>query len=246
MAILDDSNPMVFFKAMCRVFSFSLTKNSDGWDPIEGLSRQSYESFENSVICKSLQGSPVACRGGCASCCTIRVAATAPEIFNITRQIRRFPDQVSSDLTRKILAADRATRRLDQQQRMASSLICPLIESDLCIIYSVRPLACRGHASYDEESCRDALGGGVSEVPVSALHLTVRSLVQNAMQSALRDTGLAWGSYELNQALQIALCDETCEQAWLAGNDVFAPALVTDVGLAEMAETFDAIKAIAV
>ncbi len=246
MAIPDASNPIVFFKAICRVFRFSLTKNSDSWDPIEGLSGQSYESFENSVVGKSLQGSPVACRGGCASCCTIRVAATAPEIFNIARQIRRFPDQVSSDLTRKILAADQATRRLDQQQRMASSLICPLIESDLCIIYSVRPLACRGHASYDEEACRDALGGGVSEVPVSALHLTVRSLVQNAMQSALRDTGLAWGSYELNQALQIALCDEACEHAWLAGNDVFAPALITDVSLAEMAETFDAIKAIAV
>jgi hypothetical protein len=58
--------------------------------------------------------------------------------------------------------------------------------------------------------------------------------------------GLAWGSYELNQALQIALCDETCEHAWLTGNDVFAPALITDVSLAEMAETFDAIKAIAV
>lgn len=66
------------------------------------------------------------------------------------------------------------------------------------------------------------------------------------MQSALRDTGLAWGSYELNQALQIALCDEACEHAWLAGNDVFAPALITDVSFAEMAETFDTIKAIAV
>jgi hypothetical protein len=71
---------------------------------------------------------------------------------------------------------------------MASSLICPLIENDHCVAYAVRPLACRGHASYDEEACRDALKGGASEVPVSALHLTVRSLVQNSMQSALRDT----------------------------------------------------------
>jgi hypothetical protein len=107
------------------------------------------------------------------------------------------------------------------------------------------PWPAAGHAAYDEEACRDALKGGASEVPVSALHLTMRSLVQNALQSALRDAGLAWGSYELNQALQIALCDETCERAWMAGVDVFAPALMTDVSLREMAETFDAIKAMA-
>jgi len=128
---------------------------------------------------------------------------------------------------------------------MASSLVCPLIECDHCVAYAARPLACRGHASYDEEACRDALKGGASEVPVSALHLTVRSLVQNAMQSALRDGGLAWGSYELNQTLHIALRDETAERAWLAGSDVFAPALITDISLSEMAETFDAIKAMA-
>jgi hypothetical protein len=127
----------------------------------------------------------------------------------------------------------------------ASSLVCPIIENDHCAAYTVRPLACRGHASYDEEACRDTLLGGTAEVPVSALHLTVRSLVQNAMQSALRDAGLAWGSYELNQALHIALCDETSEQAWMAGDDVFVPALITDISLREMAETFDAIKAMA-
>jgi len=77
------------------------------------------------------------------------------------------------------------------------------------------------------------------------LHLNIRSLVQNALQSALRDAGLAWGNYELNQALQIALCDETCEAAWMAGVDVFAPALITEVSLEEMAETFDVIKAMA-
>jgi hypothetical protein len=129
---------------------------------------------------------------------------------------------------------------------MKSSLVCALIENDLCFACSVRPLACRGHASYDEQACRDALKGGTSDVPVSSLHLTVRSLVQNAMQSALRDAGLAWGNYELNQALRLALCDETCEASWVAGIDVFAPALITDVTHEEMAKTFDAIKAMPV
>ena len=74
--------------------------------------------------------------------------------------------------------------------------------------------------------------------------MTVRSLVQNAMQAALRDCGYAWGAYELNQALRIALTNETCETAWLKGHDVFAAALIEDVSQAEMAATFDAIKAL--
>jgi hypothetical protein len=66
------------------------------------------------------------------------------------------------------------------------------------------------------------------------------------MQSARGDAGLAWKSYELNQALPIALCDETFEGVCMVGgDDVFAPALTTDISRSEMAETCDAIKAMA-
>jgi len=63
------------------------------------------------------------------------------------------------------------------------------------------------------------------------------------MQSALRDHGLAWGLYELNQALHIALTHEDCEAEWLAGQDVFVAAAIHDIDPREMADTFDAIKA---
>jgi hypothetical protein len=62
------------------------------------------------------------------------------------------------------------------------------------------------------------------------------------MQSALRDADMAWGSYELNQSLTMALNDESLERRWLAGEDVFAAAQVSEVDASEMAQTFDAIK----
>jgi len=67
--------------------------------------------------------------------------------------------------------------------------------------------------------------------------------LQNAMQSAMRDHRLAWGSYELNHALHIALADGGSERAWLAGKDVFAPAVVAETDSGDMAKMFDAIKA---
>jgi len=58
----------------------------------------------------------------------------------------------------------------------------------------------------------------------------------------MRDAGLAWGNYELNQALTMALNDPSLEARWLAGEDVFAAAQVSEVDPADMASTFDAIK----
>jgi Fe-S-cluster containining protein len=235
--------PIDFFSSMHRVFSTRLAARASSRDLVLGLAGDALAGFEYRAENGCETGS-VACCGGCASCCTIRVAATAPEIFLIADFIRTAAPALTASLVAKIAAADGTTRHLDESSRMAVGTICPFIEADLCVIYPVRPLACRGHASFDKEACVSALSGQVCEVPVSVTHVEARALVQNAMQSALRDTGLAWGIYELNEALLVALADEACEAKWAAGEDPFAAALITEVSLEEMGETFDAIKAL--
>lgn len=75
----------------------------------------------------------------------------------------------------------------------------------------------------------------------------VRSLVQNALQSALRDSGRAWVSYELNHALCLALDDAQTEATWLAGADPLAPAALPEmaVEVAEIERVFDLLKPMA-
>jgi Fe-S-cluster containining protein len=243
MPILDPSNPLAFFKSLYRGFGATLADAPHRGDPIEKLLTDAFDCFERNVEPGPDPAAAVACHGGCASCCTIRVAATAPEILLIARTLRAAPKIMEFELKRKIAKADGATRQLGESQRMTAGFICPFIDRDLCAVYSVRPLACRGHASFDQQACVDALAGRVCDVPISALHMTVRSLMQNAMQAALRDAGRAWGAYELNQALLIALADEACEAQWAKGADIFASAMIADVSVEEMAQTFDAIKA---
>jgi Fe-S-cluster containining protein len=235
--------PIDFFKSMHRVFSTRLAAHSLPHEMVSGLVGDAIAGFEYRAEHEGETGA-VACCGGCASCCTIRVAATAPEIFLIADFIRTAAPALTASLVAKIAAADETTRQLDESSRMAVGTICPFIEADLCVIYPVRPLACRGHASFDKEACVSALAGQACEVPVSVTHVEARALVQNAMQSALRDAGLAWGTYELNEALLVALTDDACEAKWAAGGDPFAAALITEVSLEEMGETFDAIKVI--
>jgi len=250
MPILDAANPLSFFKGMNGVFLDVITRERDKKAFLDALLPRAYETFEGSVdACSNGPGS-LACRGGCASCCTIRVAATAPEILYIAQHLRNLAEEEASgqwmrDLLGRLLEANRATHGVGEQDRMEQGTVCPFIEDGLCVIYDRRPLACRGHASFSEQACIDALNGEEVAVPVSSLHLTVRSLIQNALQSALRDTRLEWGVYELNQALEIALRNPQIDAEWLAGADVFADAAITDVSAEEMAETFDAIKAMA-
>ena len=189
---------------------------------------------------------PLACGKGCPSCCSLRVTATAPEIFLLADYVGRIdaaPSGPAIGLPRRIDHADRATRGLGEAERMALRKPCPFIVRGVCIVHPVRPLACRGHASFDRQSCvRAALGRDV-EVPLSEPHRALRALVQAALQSALRSAGLSWGLYELNHGLTLALDGKAREAAWLAGGDSLAPAAL-EFDWTTVAEQFDASLAI--
>jgi hypothetical protein len=101
---------------------------------------------------------------------------------------------------------------------------CPFIVRGVCVIHPVRPLACRGHASFDRRACVQAVAGRDVEVPVSAPHVALRGLVQDALRSALNGVGMASGLYELNQGLALALDGSARETDWLAGSDSLAAA----------------------
>ena len=159
MPTFDGSNHLPFFKALYRSFSETLQDDPDcapgGRDPIEMLPGDCIETFERN----SENAAGIVCHGGCASCCGIRVVATAPEILLIARSLRSSSQAMGFELRQRLDAADFATRRLNEQRRMVSGLPRPFVDGGLCVIYAVRPLACRGHASYDEKACVAALAG---------------------------------------------------------------------------------------
>jgi Fe-S-cluster containining protein len=233
-----------FFQAQHHAFAENLAAHRGGSDMVPALLSQAFSSFDGNVEIQSQDQPAIACHKGCATCCTVRVVATAPEVLLVARYVRASDaafKQAGVDLPQRLAEADAATRGRDEQQRVALRCRCPYIHQAACIIYPVRPLACRGHASYDKRACSEAAAGRIDEIPYSVPHMNVRSLVQNAMQSALRDAGYAWAAYELNQALSIALAEADSEAAWLQGADVFASAQVGEVSLEEMASTFDQI-----
>lgn len=242
----DDDN-LRFFRArhasFCRIVD--VLRDDDALLP--KLLDNAFDSFEQALQARMDAGAPVACNRGCATCCTVRVTATAPEILLIARHLWESEPDVCARIVRRVAEADMHTRFEDAQSRVALRQPCPFIDDDgACAIYPVRPLACRGHASHDRHACELAACGKIDDIPHSVAHRMVRSLVQNALQSALRDAGYTWASYELNHAVIQALSEPDAELAWRAGEDVFADAQVDDVSPAEMAQTFDWLKGIRV
>ena len=193
----------------------------------ERLVERACDLFEVNIGPHTQHLPPLACERGCPSCCVLRVTATAPEIIRLTDYVRRIeatPQGAAIGLKRRIALADRATRGRGEAERMALRKPCPFIVRGVCLIHPVRPLAGRGHASFDRKACAWAAAGRDVEVPLSEPHRALRGLVQTALQSALRAAGLAWGLYELNHGLMLALEREGRGATWRVDADSLADA----------------------
>lgn len=241
----EAEGPVAFFKAQHRGFLDTFTTHKARPDLVDRIWMQAFTSFERNVADQTRELPALACRKGCGTCCQILVSATAPEVLMVARYVRGMAagfKNVGIDLIGRLYEAANFVEPSGAVRPMALVRECPFLAEGMCVVYPVRPMACRGHASFDEEACVSALKGGLDNVPVSEPHRTVRGLVQNALQSAMRDAGLAWGLYDLVAALKIALARPDCEAEFTRGGDPFAAVALDAVSREEMASTFDRLK----
>jgi hypothetical protein len=179
------------------------------------------ELFSRTVPKESEKG--LACRRGCAACCTQLVTVTAPEALWVAAQIRRKPAAMDA-----MRAVDRQTHGLSMEQRLKSHITCPLLENDLCSIYAGRPIGCRGFVSLNLDACiATFIHGAEPQIPVPANRLDILYTCRMVLYAALRLRGLRDQAYELNAAVTAALAFEDAEARWLRGEDIFADVPVT-------------------
>lgn len=242
-AATDDDGAAGFFKAQHAAFHGTLSQHRGRPDLLDRLWMQAFTSFERNVEDQT-EGMPqLACHKGCGTCCRLQVVATMPEILMVARYVRAMAPgfrKVGIDLPLRLAGSAPGE---DHDRPMKLGRECPFLAEGICVIYPVRPLACRGHASFDEVACTGALLGGDDDVPVSGPHRTVRALVQNALQAALREEGLPWGLYDLVGGLKLALQEEKGEEAFLAGDDFLALSAVDLAERSQMGEAFDRLTA---
>ena len=235
----------VFYQHMHGAYDALRAAMSPEFSMAQPLMALAWRSYEDNVQVQAQDEGPVACGRGCATCCALRVAATAPEVLVVVgflRQVLPLLKERGVDLLARIQDVDARTRGAAEAERLQLREHCPFVAQGVCVIYQVRPLACRSHVSFDVRACVQAMRGEDVAVPYSPSRQWVRAIVQNAMQSSLRDGDLDWGLFELNQAVLIGLAHRAPEGAWRRGERLFEAARIREIPEAEMVEAFEALR----
>ncbi|MFY9658079.1 MAG: YkgJ family cysteine cluster protein [Methylocystis sp.] len=223
--------PEAFYLELKSAFGQTLTRFGEEPESIGALCSIAFNAFETNIDAQQEITPQLACRGDCPACCCLRVTVTAPEALLLARFISvnapAFAER-NVDLIGRITSMTASVGSLSEAERMAAGRSCAMLEAGLCLAYKLRPLACRGHASFDAEACAAAIAGQNVDVPVSAEHMLLRSLVQSAMMAAMQEAGLASGLYELDSAVALALTTPDAPRLWARREDPLAKAKIAD------------------
>jgi Fe-S-cluster containining protein len=178
-----------------------------------------------------------ACGKGCSYCCHgTRVTVTIPEVARLVAYARRH------------LGAEQLARVEERAKDNAAKthgktllgypldLRCALLDDDgSCSAYAARPLMCQKEHSLDVSQCKAAFENDDPSIdpPIGRAQAVVDfgEMALGAYVGAATEACLDVRSYELQEALHLALSTPDAVRAWLAGGAVFASAAQNDSDL---------------
>jgi Fe-S-cluster containining protein len=182
------------------------------------------------VVADLVRDRPPACAAGCSRCCHgLKIEASAPEAIAIAEFLSGLaPEELAQ--TREQMAEEAAfARTLDADTRWREQVACAFLEDATgeCVIYDVRPFTCRAHTSMSVEQCEAAARDPERRTPIDK-HLvpaSVFGMAKAAITVACADAELDPRSFELTNAVSVALNEPRAAERWAAGELVFDAAV---------------------
>lgn len=167
----------------------------------------------------------VACRAGCAFCCSVPVHVQAHEVFFAAEHIQKnfSPADLAGVLTRTATHGTRVSGLLiDERGRLREP--CALLRDDgCCSIYEGRPEACRAHHTNSAEPCRADLTEpdvAIEKAYIPALRARMYA-VMLGIDEAIENAGFDDRAYDFGSALHEALTNSLCRVLWLRRQPAF-------------------------
>ncbi|GAB4173169.1 MAG: YkgJ family cysteine cluster protein [Thalassobaculales bacterium] len=170
---------------------------------------------------------PLACRSGCTHCCRLPVVTDPLTVLSLAAHIRR---SWSAAEIAGLLDRVRAYLQVLAQGLVGGEPrpLCPLLVDGACSAYAHRPLICRSFNAFDAGQCEDAFTRGRQERKVDTymVPIEVGAALSRGLRAGLQRIGFPDEELELAPALAIALSRDDAAEAWLAGEPVFATAVI--------------------
>ena len=185
---------------------------------------------DDAIIEANHAGHKVACRKGCAACCSYLVPLSAPEALYMGREIGPLSESSDPATVRTLTTA--ANRIVDQwpaspfaqtdstdeshandieavgQWYASLNLPCAFLNQGACTIYNERPLACQEHLVWGSSAHCDGFQPGLGnslEAPVKvldALGQLAAELEQTEVQAVMMPLVPFWYEENRHRALQ--------------------------------------------
>jgi Fe-S-cluster containining protein len=175
------------------------------------------------------------CKAGCAMCCHYHVMVTATEAFTIAEQINAMSSDRRDEIKRRISGTAARVATMSSAEYMRTNVACALLESGLCSVYEVRPIACRSHHSTDVGVCKRTFDDPDSTEfgPLDYQRKLASTAMDNVNLMALHHLGLDSSKYELHASLFTALTNPSALKRWRKGKTAF-PTVADKVTLQQM------------
>jgi Fe-S-cluster containining protein len=125
------------------------------------------------------------CRRGCDYCCNLPVETCRAEATRALEFARKTLNAAEFRELKHRIREAAACYPLPPERPPAQNPPCPLLKDSACLVYEVRPLACRGWNSNDAAACRAAYERGVNKVTVP-VDTRIRGVYANASEALLR------------------------------------------------------------
>lgn len=192
---------------------------------LTGLVKEIYRVCDNVMDGRHKSGTKPPCKKGCFWCCFLRVKVTPLEIFCIIDYLQSSlkPGELSA-LLQWLAETDEITRGMDGNRRVSAKKICPLIAGNECLVYPVRPLACRTYHSLNASDCESSLADDQRSLRVRLDISAVGMGILAGLTEGLREIGLQTRLLELIAGLRIASDEPESMRKWLAGIPIFSEA----------------------
>jgi len=227
MAVFSETD-RIFFSDGYRLASHALLKGKS-WNTLENMYSTLYEQTDlltDSFIrrCRA-EGKRVDCHRGCSWCCHQAIFVSAGEILFLENYLLKHTDgQTVREVTGKTREKSRLTSKMNIREVLRHSSPCPLLQENCCVVYPVRPLACRIYLSSSEPSCRRQYRnpqntGGFPEL--YAFPLRAGRMMHEGMNARLREEGIINTEWLLESMLTDILTNPAIKPAWISGKEVF-------------------------
>lgn len=182
------------------------------YEAVDGL----VESF---ILRCRRENRPVDCRKGCAWCCSQALLVSTHELMYLFTWMKV---NLGRELIRRIEAAaverDSRTREMRVMEFIHYTHPCPLLDNDACLVYPVRPMACRIYLSSDVSSCREqhdhpddpGIMADLYEFPLRA-----GRLINEGIRKAFTEKGIVTSEWLIESLLNQVFADPDILSGWI-------------------------------